>query len=445
LATSILQRFLDHGLLNIGEDDDRFDRLQKAAADLERRILSAPERIIPYTIVALDPDVPTDDPVFAEVHTAIVGHWNTYRSRFADSPRQLYRAVLLEALASATTKDDAAAGAFALTAANVIPRVAAATEAEVWEAIISDARRAVETRAASEWTGDYATPTFELPAIEITSPKVGKISTKKLSQALRAAAGPTGEGEQNPHWPSNPNPWADEFGPRAAAAIAHALNDVLSDVAEAAGKTGEHFAAAADGFAEALRTGFESLARAAAGAARRTQLLWWKEALYSPLAEAGYRTLDHRVATVLMAIDLHALVPPFAPASVEHVLRETVREVIGSNTNSTTTTASLEEVCVAVSESQHAAEIQTALGEPITAAGRGSFIDVLTLVALGRPAANEFRARVGVEAAVSLPLDDIGVWIFRELQARRLTAAIEQVEIGDSVDAAETIAETTAV
>ena len=68
----------------------------------------------------------------------------------------------------------------------------------------------------------------------------------------------------------------------------------------------------------------QAVSTASAGLQRRTNLLWWKEALFSPSARISYRELSPTDAAVLMAFDMHQQIPTFSPASVAAFLRETV-------------------------------------------------------------------------------------------------------------------------
>ena len=65
----------------------------------------------------------------------------------------------------------------------------------------------------------------------------------------------------------------------------------------------------------------------AASGRMRLDVLWWSEARYSPLLKKGYRDLAPPLTALLAAVDLAAIVPPLAPASVSYVLAETVADI----------------------------------------------------------------------------------------------------------------------
>jgi GTPase-associated system helical domain len=103
----------------------------------------------------------------------------------------------------------------------------------------------------------------------------------------------------------------------------------------------EQFAVEISAYASNL---FSSFSGATLGLQRRTQLLWWKEALFSASARVSYRSLDEIVAASLMAFDLFQQLPMLSPASVQSFLGEAVRLVQASGSNETRTLHDLVEI-----------------------------------------------------------------------------------------------------
>ena len=56
----------------------------------------------------------------------------------------------------------------------------------------------------------------------------------------------------------------------------------------------------------------------------RAEVLYWKEALFSPSKKVSYRQLSPDGAVYWAAQDLHLRVPRFHPLSIEFFLRERV-------------------------------------------------------------------------------------------------------------------------
>ena len=104
----ILQDFLVCGLVEIGEEDKRLEWLEAAATELAKALIKTKRKLINYTLVALDDDLPETEPVFAEVEAAVTAHWKALRGKFPETPRQLLRGVILAAL-DKVKEDDIAA------------------------------------------------------------------------------------------------------------------------------------------------------------------------------------------------------------------------------------------------------------------------------------------------------------------------------------------------
>jgi len=62
---------------------------------------------------------------------------------------------------------------------------------------------------------------------------------------------------------------------------------------------------------------------------KRSELLWWKDSLYSRSLNASYRSLNPLNAAVCMALDLAKEVDAIYPESVDYLLRETLKDVHG--------------------------------------------------------------------------------------------------------------------
>ena len=112
----------------------------------------------------------------------------------------------------------------------------------------------------------------------------------------------------------------NEFTPRMTAALVKAVNLGTARLAESL-DTGlsAYPGALANQLTEQLRDHDASR--------MRLDALWWSAAFYSPTLQKGYRDLALPIVAVTSAVDLVALVPALAPASVGYVLGETVFRV----------------------------------------------------------------------------------------------------------------------
>ena len=170
-----------------------------------------------------------------------------------------------------------------------------------------------------------------------------------------------------------------------------------------------------------LTTTLQAVSGATAGLQRRTNLLWWKEALFSPSAQMSYRDMSTFDAATLMAFDMHRQIPTLSPASVAAFLRETV---IALPTVDHEEKAPIRELVEKTCGTEVLAELREETGKLVaTPIGRGSI-----LALIGHPDAvsqidnRRFRDLVGVKPDIALTLPEWAVWIFRELQAARAIA-----------------------
>ena len=434
MSDEVLLRFLMKGLIDVGGDDAKLGHLRQTARDLAEILKKAPAKAPPFALVAFDPDVPSTDPAIAEVAETLQKQWKTYVNTFDGTPVNVFRAMLLDALIRAAGDDDTVAAAFVASARNVLPFMEVGEEREIWVEIVGEIEAQVEAHAAKEW----ATPeSITVPEIKFDAPSAGEIrvSSKKVnrnsfSQKLRAAAGPEfadPNGSQmgtngNPYWShNNPHHWVYEFGTRTAEAVGEAINQATGNLSvegiDLPGIT-EDMKKVMSGH---LTTTLQAVSGATAGLQRRTNLLWWKEALFSPSARMSYRDMSAFNAVALMAFDMHRQIPTFSPASVAAFLKEAV---IALPTIDPQEESPIRDLIEKACDASSLNELRTEAGKLVVAPmGRGS---VLALI--GHPDAvpriddRRFRDLVGVKPDIALTLPDWSVWIFRELQAARAIA-----------------------
>ena len=112
---------------------------------------------------------------------------------------------------------------------------------------------------------------------------------------------------------NNPSAWAQQLGNGFAEAIGEAIDNVAAQ-----SKVGpidlsasfQQLTSAVSGYvSEALR----AVSGATAGLQRRTNLIWWKQALFSPSKQKSYRAYPVTIASALMALDLYQQIPCFRP------------------------------------------------------------------------------------------------------------------------------------
>lgn len=433
MSIDILQGFLNKGLIDVGGDDTKLEKLSQAAKDLAGALKKNPSKALSYSLIAFDPDAPEDDPAVQEALTALQGRWATYRNTFAATPIAVIRAILLDALVDAAEEDDRVGVCFVASARNALPLLPVDNERDIWIGIVEQVERRVDVRAEEEW----ATPEtisvqplkYEVPTLKAPEVTVGEASKGDMQTGMLAAAGPTYHEPQqgnvatngNQYWPQNsPQQWVYEFGTRSGTAIAAAINAVMAEIEVSQPDLTEPFSALATAVSGYVDDTLKSVSAATAGLQRRTNLLWWREALYSPSAGKSYRELTPSVAAALMAFDLFETVPLFSPASVSAFLSETVVRLQGTGDHGKRLVRDL------VAEAQDHSDLASLRAAAAKLApppdGRGPL-----LALIGHPAhadarkVDDFQRFTGVPSSSELNAVAWAGWLFRELQASKAT------------------------
>lgn len=425
MALDVLQKFLTARLFDVAGEDTRVDRLRETASDVVEVLKAAPERTAIFTMTAIDGRAGVDDPVVTEVTALLEKRWHSYAGAFSDEKLPtVARSIVLHALA-ATMGADPVAACVALTARNLLPHLGAQADRELWNDLLANADRRLDLRAQREWALPSAANVPETPlkfdAVPALTPPA--VPDDWLKSRFAAAAGPSvASGEAlkapvNSSWPQNGAQWSYEFAPIAGNAVAQALNSVSKALVEAI--NGQN---AASALAEAVQayvtTAVQSVARTAAGLERRTTLLWWKEALFSPLAKTSYRGLDPAVAAALVAIDGSAQTGAFAPRMAEALVRETSLSIDPAAMREP---KPLAELCASANGAagETGAVIRDYLSQVHVEGGRAPLAGLL-----GRdePTDREvLRTRLGLDGSLAVAPADFGVWLFRDLQAAAAT------------------------
>lgn len=433
MVEHVLPRFLQAGLVDVGGDDGKLEKLQQTAADLAAVLRKKPSKAVSFCLVAFDPHVADDDPVVGEVLQALEKRWVTFANVFSGTPLTVVRAMLLEALVESATADERIGVAFVALARNVLPGIDMAADQAIWADVVAEIERHVDLRAEKEWA---APSSITVPALQVEQPVPASLTVTgepvdrdHLRQLYWQAAGPQAQDRQqaatatsgNPHWPQTNAPWVGEFGRRMADATADALEQLIDgavvDQTHLTGPLTDLAASISAYVEEALKT----VSNATAGLQRRTNLLWWKEARHSPSAGRSYRGLPPEAVMPLMAFDLHQQVPLFSPASVMAFLFETVLALPGIDLANGRRVGDL----VAAARQHHELAVfrETAAILVPAPSGRGPLLSLICHPeAHASHAEEEFHRLTGLAPETELTLADWSLWIFRELQAVRAVA-----------------------
>ncbi len=420
MKDTLLQQFLDAGLFNFGDDDARLKDFLAAAGDLGKEFAKNPESVIPATLVALDADVPDADPMLERAEAAVKKHWNSFRNKFPERQKGFLRPLLLDSVAKAAATDPGIASIVWLSGSAVYPFFSAGRERAIVGAFLREQGEISEAHAESIWMPNQEKVELSFPKIALTLPKSNgtKMDRGVLEQGLAAACGPHDRqgvaypGKPNRHWSHSSAEWNWEFPSRAAAAITTEVDKALAPLASQAGAIAEQVEPALKKFSKELGSSIKTWVEGSVtGLARRSELLWWRECLYSPQLCRSYRGLSPSDTIVSMALDLHRIVAVPVPQSVEFFLRETVRAVLPADPK-----LSLSQLLADTSKSAELAKIIPALpliGEPQR---------ISISQALGafrhRPLIDEnLPAWLGLKGDLQFAASELAVYIFRDTQA----------------------------
>ena len=385
----IIGQLLRAGLLaNLGEDQERADRLRAASKHLRDGFLSHARADIPSALLAaVDEDGLRDVPVLRAARAAIVDKWEMFENAYVQrDPSSILRAVTLDAVVAATEADPQVAAAVWYTLRDVAPVVSAGRWAQPITGFRNDLDARVSQRINETWEPTARGSSLRMPSVSAAG-KTGPVRVAGLAKFRTAI---------------------EQHG------VDHAVSENLSDLLESLLTAVTQHTQGADAaeterlknvvhtLGERLRdvlAAHESLLMAVA---RRDTLLWWRLGGRSNRLGTRYHEApDTATAVVAAAFDLHDRASDVAPEAVEHLLIDVFDE------------AGLSEEQVTIG-AMAAACGQLQLTTPIDASPPLLVVDV---VVGGRDPNGLVRALQG-----PMPAPAAATALFRDLQIRRLLA-----------------------
>ncbi len=418
MSDTVLLRFLDRGLINVGGDDAKLGKLQATSAEIAAVLKKSPEKALAFSLIAFDPQVPATDPVVLDALEVLKTQWPTYVNTFAGVPIGVLRPLLLDALVEAARDDDRVAVAFVACARNVLPFIETGSEQSIWADSVQEVEASVDRRAEQEWATPASISIGELKLDTPPSIKVSNNPAKAKKDVLLPKITAAANNGYNPY--NQLGPWAQQF----ASLLTDALTETIDAVAEQS-KVGpidlsapvQQITSAVSAYVRAALT---AVSGATVGLQRRTNLIWWKQAMFSPTAQTSYRTFSRTESAALMALDLYQQIPIFSPASVSAFLEETVRSLQDSHSDEA---RPLRTLLQETSNSPYLARLREAAAILFPAPIGRCTISALIAHPEKQINLNDigFRDLVGVAPETALTNAQWATWIFRDLQAGRAT------------------------
>lgn len=405
---NLLQVFLDAELLKGIDDNEQFNYLKAAAQELFGKSAKNRLELIPFTLVALDPEVPEDEPLLERVESAIKKHWQPFKNKFPSRPVQILRAVILEALRLKTAKDDLAAAIVWLTGASYYQHKTYPTREEaIFKDYLRDLAKRLEEKSVGHWVVNQSINGKDGSDITFT---LQDVSQEQLQGRLLNAAGPTQDAQgsavkgSNTHLPSEGGPWAIDFSKIAAAGVAKSINDNNAQIKNGINKV------------------MQDIVTSIAILNRRYDLLWWRHTLYSASLKRSYRGLDISTLCLLTSFDVYMLVPELYPQSVEFLLREAISVLLVTSNETSSHELSLLEFLESLPAISHLEELRSSYkAKVVEGNSRVSLLDLVKGVLMGEsPSSQSIKLRLGLASDLQIDTTELTVWLLRGLQAQHL-------------------------
>lgn len=424
MPDTLLQTYLTNQFIKT-DDDGNIAHLKKAIIEVVKRLEKKKAKIIPYTLVAMDPLISETDPVVIEVEKIIISKWSAFKNsidRTREKPTTYVRAVVLDALRQLAKSNEDYAAMIWHTSRDISKYYDQVGEIETIYDFLQHLANQTEKGGQLLWgeTQEAQLPDFSIPEIEVDS-KV--VSEKYLIERLRAAAGPHWhEGgsnikseNANEHWPSQNAPWITMFGNIAGKTIAKSVNSVLSAQNKSIEALAQEINISLQGLIPFIVEIKDVIISNVQATNKQSKLLWWKQALYSPNLKKSYRSLEPVNAAIIMAVDLASMVDPIYPHSVDFLLMETLKSVHDDQIDK------LEPLSHWIELASSLDENEVAMLQHLTNEGEGRKpLGTALANSLNGITSADIFTETGIIKEATLSLGDLAVWVFHDLQAAKI-------------------------
>lgn len=411
----MLQEFLNINLLPITEEV-YFEKLKKVSEEIAKKLIKNKTKVLSYTLTALDPEIPADNPDIIEVKELITKNWRTFSTNSKDTPLTFIRAVMLEAL-EIVSKETSFACLIWLTGRNIQKHFKLiGKEKELITNFLLSLGNEIENKAAESWSLPSESKLQKL-RIEIKGLTGITIDKETLQKKLEDASGPnnsagiTNYESPNPHWSNEASNWSYQFAPRAAQGIADVVNIALKVQAKELSANQTQVQEAVNNLlvqiqAEILeKNNLQQM---------RTQLIWWKEACYSLSLDKSYRGQPIGTLQILLANDYSKFVPIIYPISADYFLNEVHRTLVEDENKKLKVSAILTII------EQSSNQLKNIFIEPIVETGRISLLSFIKGFVWSKYTANQIENLVGVPDTSEISLSELIIWLFHDLQSSKI-------------------------
>jgi hypothetical protein len=317
---SALQELLNLGLVDIGSDDSRFEKMKFASSAFASKLEEEPGTLIQATLIAIDEEVEEDDLILVMIEEMVLEVWPTMRNTHNHRPRVLLRSIIIDALTAAIEKNHEAAGIVWNTASSPYrhKQIQLGKSKSIVEGLLQKSMQNSETEAIRR--ASLATSSKKRKRNKKFTPEPVSLDVEEtvtyedLITDVESACTSTSNGRTvqgaNPYTIAHGENWLQEFTPRMTKALVKSVNLGTKLLAESLSKSLSSYFDTFEQRIATLVTQAEQfnieISESYDSSRMRLDVLWWSEALYSPSHYCSYREMNLSVAAVAAATDLTA-------------------------------------------------------------------------------------------------------------------------------------------
>lgn len=407
----MLQNYLNANLLSLTDDGD-FKKLKKSADDISKKLAKNKAKIVSYTLSAIDTNISVGNAEIIEVKDVIIKNWSTFTTNAKDSPLTFIRAVMLEALNIISENINHSLLIWFASRNIVQYHKLIGKEKEMILEFISKLGNDINQKANREWAlanNDLLSKiSFELK--EISAYLINK---DMLQKHLEDASGQHNEqgtansDSPNQYWPNSGASWSYQFAPKAAQGIKSAIDPSLRAIASV---VNENKNTIQNSLNKALEQVQKEVSNRSKSLQLRSELLWWKEAGYSPSKDRSYDELDKSILGIVLAYDYSSFIPVIYPKSVDYFLKETYKGLKGS----TGEVLTLEDFLKAVQD--HKEELKSIFLEEEVLADKSTLLNFINGLIWNKHQLAQFEEFVGIPLNIKLAPNELTTWLFHDFQ-----------------------------
>lgn len=379
-------------LTDLGDDEERVSKVRAAASDLAESFLGSSRPLVPRAVLAaVDEDGSSESTPLTRAGEHLMANWETFKNAFPDTPTELLRGVALAAIAQAAEKSQEVRGAAWYSMRTARERVRSGRWADATDQLMAHWQTEIDAAIEKCWSPAPASSSLRMPSVRV--PAEG--TTIHLNTTLRDRAQQTAASGNY-----------STFSQQLMTDFVRYMNDLIQGAEVLAGEATRRSAAQLKDFASELgarlRDAIVAHEQSVLATRLRTDVLWWRQAAFSPTLAKSYSVLQAPAdVAIAAAVDLHRLVPGLAPIALEHVLADLVAAFAQEDVDLSQLSAS--------SELHLLPQAALELTPPL-------LIDAVQADGNTTPVLN---------GSSSLTAAEVAVLIFRDLQATRLASTPE--------------------